>query len=112
MNTASSLSIILPVLCGLLARKYLNKELRLLFILCILAVITELVSYKTALLLPENTEFLYYTTWIGIETLYFLAEELRTQYRRLESIIKLAQINRSQILSILSQQKIKTGFHH
>jgi len=40
------------------------------------------------------------------------AETLRTQYRRLESIIKLAQINRSQILNILSQQKIKTGFHH
>ena len=40
------------------------------------------------------------------------AEELRMQYRRSESIIKLAEINRSQILSILSNQKIKTGFHH
>ncbi len=70
MNTASSLSIILPVFCGVLALKYLNKELRLLFTLCILALITEWVSYKTELLLPANIEFLYYTTWIGIETVF------------------------------------------
>ncbi len=70
MNTASSLSIILPVFCGVLALKYLNKELKLLFILCILALITEWMSYKTELLLPANIKFIYYTAWIGIETVF------------------------------------------